>query len=230
MVLPAALALVAGCFGGGDPGGEGTRTGQEIAFLGAFARVGGAPQLTECETGIVYPMLTEGDFATLEAAYQEVSAGTNQPVQVSFSGRIEQRPGSDGNPHDVLRVEAFETVHVNAACGASEPLPPLEGSDWRAVRLLGNTISGDDPPTLALDPQHGLLGWTGCRPVTGAYTLRGGQLNFGAIQRPEIPCEGSLRYEQLYLGVLQGTGSFQMTRDTLFLVGESGVVGAFVSG
>ena len=222
------LVSLAACSGGDDGAQSGAPVGQELAFHGEYTLVGGAPQLMECATGITYALLPEGQLQVMQEAYDQVSRGVDEPIQVSFTGRIEERSDSDGRPTDALVVVAFEAVHINEPCGATDPGPPLEATSWQAVTLMGSRITGDSPPTLALTPENGVFGWTGCRPVTGAYTLQGARLQFGALERPDLPCEGGLRSEQLYLSVLQGTGSYEMSKDTLRLVGESGVLGIFV--
>ena len=189
------------------------------------------PLFTECETGITYPMAPEGNLRVLGDAHGEVAANAanaGDPLLVSFTGRLESRPGSDGQSHDAVVVVDFGAILINEICAATDAVPPLERTDWRAVRIMGSPVPQDDPPTLALDPQNGVVGWSGCRPVTGVYTLQGGQLRFGALERPDLPCEGSIRWEQLYLSALQGTGSYEMSRDTLRLVGESGTLAVFV--
>ncbi len=96
------------------------------------------------------------------------------------------------------------------------------------MELIGSRLSGDEPPALTLDPGEGLIAWSGCEQFTGAYRLRGAQLQFSAIKVPAAPCTGFLQGpEQQFLQVLRGTGPYEMRGDTLKFIGEAGVWASF---
>lgn len=226
--IVAALLLTA-C--GGEPqDAPAAATGSESFLRGAYALHEGAPALVECATGVTFPVRSQPAPGYLEGMVRDAAPLPDETVVVAAVGRVEEARGSDGVVREVFHLDSVDALEINGACGAAAPAPPLEGTTWTAVELQGSSVPTEDPPSITLQPGVGLVGWTGCRMVTGVYTLEGGRLRFGSLDRPDLPCEGSLRVEQQFLSVLQNTGSYSMARDTLVLTGEAGPLARLVGG
>ena len=225
------LGLLVACGGGGDtpdPGTEGAGPPIVGPYRGMYSYMADVALFTECGTGLTYAVAFERDAAALERAYLQLQTGPGEPLLVTLRGYVEPRPGADGGTEASLIVTVFETVFLGQACAAAATGQPLEGPEWTALDLRGSRPSGDEPPTLTLDPGEGLIAWSGCAEFTGAYRLRGAQLQFSAIDAPSTGCTGTLAgIEQVFMEVLRGTGSYEIRGDTLKLVGETGLLATF---
>ena len=199
-----------------------------VAMSGMYSYMADAALFTDCEAGLSYPVAAEGDAAVLERAYLGLQTGAGEPLLVSLQGYVAPRPGAEGGTVDALVVTSFETVFMGQACVGEVTGQALEGPEWTALSVLGTTPSAEDPPTLSLDSEEGLVAWSGCANVSGSYSLRGAELRFSGITLPERQCTGLLgRIEQALMQALQATRSYEIRGDTLKLIGETGVVARF---
>jgi len=231
LVAVLATGLLIACSGESDAPGLGGRGGDlpaEVGFRGMYSNVAAAALFTECATGLTYPVAAEGASATLESAYLELQTDLGEPLLVSLRGYLAPRPRADGGTEEALVPTVFETVFIGQACGGTAAGQPLEGSEWTALEVMGISAPAEDPPTFIIAPAEGLVAWSGCAEFTGAYRLRGAQLQFSDIDPRAVPCSGSLgRTEQAFIQALQGTGSYEIRGDTLLLIGEGGVLARF---
>ncbi len=226
------LAFAAACSGtdetSGDRGPDGSPA-VEVTLQGTYSYLADAALFTECGTGVSYPVAADGDAAALESAYLELQAGPGDPLLVGVRGYVALRQGADGGTAPTLVVKAFEKVFIGQGCEAGPGGSSLAGSEWTAVTLMGSDVQFEDPPTLLLDGEGRLVGWSGCSDFTGSYDLVGGRLRFVVVSPPQGPCTGSRgSREAAFLEVLERTRAYAIGGDTLRLRGESGSLGAFL--
>jgi copper homeostasis protein (lipoprotein) len=227
------LTLLGACDRVSDPDASLDASGEtptEVLFRGTYTYRADAGLFTECGTGITRPVAMEADAVALEIAYLGLREEVGEPLLVLVRGYIAPRPGMEGGTEDALIVTAFQSVFMGEGCAQEVTGPPLEGTEWIALELHGGSVPMLEPPSLSVDSEAGLVAWTACAGLTGTYTLRGGELRFSPNAPPDVPCEPiPSRFQQSFLQVLRATGSYELSGDTLKLMGESGVIARFLA-
>lgn len=126
------------------------------------------------------------------------------------------------------RIVPVVLVAVLAGCAA------LGGGDgpidtvWRIAEIDGVEVPrlpGNRAPTLLLDAEGHLSGFTGCNRMTGGYALAGGKIEFGAIASTRMACESVAgEIELAYLEALASVTEWHRRGDELELRDASGSV------
>ncbi len=134
------------------------------------------------------------------------------------------------------------TSAFGAGCsspGAAQPQPPagapLENTDWKLLEVGGRparVAENSAEPHLQLDPaQKQAHGGTGCNLFSGRYELSGDSLRFGPLASTRRACldPEMSRQESAFFHALDATRTWQVTGDTLVLLGETGPVARFAA-
>jgi copper homeostasis protein (lipoprotein) len=153
-----------------------------LALRGAYVYMSDAGSFTECATGRRWPVAPEGAHADLERTYLAARPATGQSVVISLEGRIATRTRLDGTgTRPSLIVDRVVGASSSQNCGQRIASVPLEGTDWKLVRVGTRAVSGK--AALALDPAElSYVGSGGCNQIAGSYQRNGGQIAFvGAI-------------------------------------------------
>lgn len=81
----------------------------EARFVGAFTYLADAAGFRECQSGVRFPVLMEGDYLALERAYAAAKPAPNAPMLVRLRGRLRERPADLEGPReqDVLEVVQY---------------------------------------------------------------------------------------------------------------------------
>jgi heat shock protein HslJ/uncharacterized lipoprotein NlpE involved in copper resistance len=106
--------------------------------------------------------------------------------------------------------------------------PELDGPAWILISAGGAEISDDifpaGAPRILFDAESSRIsGFAGCNRLTGTYTAgENYSLTLGPIATTKIACQ-AMEGEQMFLGLLNGTGSYRVTSESLTLFNSSGV-------
>lgn len=124
---------------------------------------------------------------------------------------------------------------AGCATAGNEPVSgSLDGRRWRLVELNGRPavgIGNPREPHLIFTTDSGRVGGsTGCNHLSGPVTVRGDSLRFGPTITTKMACLDTLvmRQEADFVGALGGTERYQLSGDTLVLLGQGGTLARFV--
>ncbi|HSA61622.1 MAG TPA: META domain-containing protein, partial [Nitrospiraceae bacterium] len=184
-----------------------------ISLRGMFTYMADAPLLTECRTGMRFPVAQEGDYLALERAYLGTRRTPGEPLLVTFEGRLTSRPVGEGESlKDAAVVGRFDRIWPGETCARQTfSTASLATTYWRPVELAGKPVAiatGEREPHLMLVPgENKLRGFAGCNQFQGRYDVRDSSLRFTGVATTRKFCEGAMDQEQEFLRVLEGTAS-----------------------
>ncbi|HSU13084.1 META domain-containing protein [Longimicrobium sp.] len=200
-----------------------------LALLGAFAATADAATFTDCASGMQLAVAREGDWASLERAYQQASSSPGTPVAVRVEGRITRGAEGENGPSNLLVVDRFAEVQPNARCAATDGAARLEEGTWTLTSVGGMAPEAGSPaPTLTLDPgEHAASGFAGCNQFFGRYVRRGSDLRFADLGATRMACAATMMLETRYMAALNATTRFEASGDTLTLFAGGRAVATF---
>lgn len=101
---------------------------------------------------------------------------------------------------------------LTAACsGPRASVPPIEGSEWKLLRIDGTEAA--IPERARLTFHKGRIGANvGCNGIGGPYRIEGTQLLAGPLAQTGMSCEGPVWNQEKALGALL-VGAPQMSLD-----------------
>lgn len=80
----------------------------------------------------------------------------------------------------------------------------LKGTEWLVETIDGNVVLEDAQPTVTFDHEERLSGYTGCNRFAGAFTERGGLLEFSPLVSTRRACqEAVMHQEQMFLKAME---------------------------
>ncbi len=185
--------------------------------------------IAECLTGRDYPLVEDGDFATLEAAYLAAGVAQGAPLMASFEGEITQRPrpGGDGT-ETVVVVGRFTGVWPGETCERAMNGTSLTSTSWRILRLGKTDIkagAGATAPALLLEEGERRFSATvGCNQLMGKFTRDGDKLTFGPAASTMMACPPPLDdWERQLTEALAATTSWRVNGEVLELLDGTGM-------
>jgi copper homeostasis protein (lipoprotein) len=209
------------------PSGNSGSTTDVRTMRGHFTYLADAGMFSDCATGRKYPVAMEADFIGLERAYLETVSEAGRPLLVSFEGSVVERQAMEGNEMEAaVVVNRFEAVHPGENCAPSKPDARLENTHW-VVTEVGSTEvavgAGDREAYLFFESgTNSVRGYAGCNQFTGRFETEGSELKFGALAATKRYCADTMSLEDSILKALGSVASYEITGDTLTLVGPNG--------
>lgn len=173
-----------------------------LTLRGAYVYMAETATFTECATGRRWPVASEGASEDLERAYLSAHPATGQAVVIAVEGRIASRTRLDGTgTRASLVVDRVVGPMANQACGQRYSSMPLEGTDWKLVRV-GNAAPGGKA-SLTLDPAGQVYAASGgCNQLAGSYQRNGGQISFVGAINERRTCESAMEADQAFKSAL----------------------------
>ncbi len=193
-----------------------------VSFLAENARI------TECLTGRNYPLASDEDFDTLEAAYLAAGVAQGTPLMMSFDGAITQRPLDTGKGSEtVVSVRHFTGVWPDETCEQAKSDAGLENTSWRIVRLGKTDIAakgGREPYLLLKEEESSFVATVGCNQLVGQFVRQGDRLGFKPGASTMMACPPPLDdWEARLTAALTQTSSWQVNGQALELLDDSGM-------
>ena len=195
---------------------------------GAFRYFADAAAFKDCRTGAEIPVLMEGGYRDLEAAYLRLRAGPAAPLIVTVEGRIEARTGMEGPPRPHLVVERFLAAWPGETCARNRADAPLLDTEWKIVVLDGEALTPIEHAreanlVLHSGPGRAASATVGCNRMAGAFeTGPGGALKFGAFATTMMACPPPLdAREQALAKALAATRAYAIAGSALVLYDET---------
>ena len=192
---------------------------------GTYVSTGDAPSFVDCETGVMYPVASEGDRRILERAYASARAKPGSPVVVVVDSYVASRRVTSKDYVPALVIERFVAIEPDGMC-AEKGSAPLENTYWKLVRIGERPVAAVDPkaePHLRLDRNgQRVSGSGGCNRFTGGYSLDGDRITFTDLAPTRMFCAPAMDQERAYFGALAPAGRWRVDGKRLELFGPAG--------
>jgi len=203
-----------------------------LRLRGMYKHVASAAMLTECRTGLRWPVWIEGQHLALERAYLAHRAqGGGEWVLVSLNGAFVQREPEPGLPsREFIRVEAFEKLWPRETCAEESPgAAQLLNTLWRAVEIDGQAVSvlpvGREL-TLQLSTEgNRVRGNSGCNTLAGRFEQGSDGFLFKGLSLTRKACPGDAgEQEARFIAALRDTAQRRIVGEALHLRDATGTV------
>ncbi len=201
-----------------------------LTLSGLYSYYADADLFRDCLTGLKLPVAWEADRLALERAYLAARPEPGQELMAVVEGRLASRPAmEDGRFVTTLVVEKFLRLEPDAACPPPFAALPLEGPDWRAVRVGDRAVAaearqGPRAPGLRFDAATKRFGGSGgCNRLTGTYELDGPALRFGVVAATRMACP-DMEAEKAFVQALEATARHRVLGGMLELYDAEGAL------
>jgi copper homeostasis protein (lipoprotein) len=126
----------------------------------------------------------------------------------------------------------LELLSAGKVVARFQAAAPLEGTLWNLIELNGLAVDASKlpkRPTLELDAaSKRASGESSCNRFTGGYTLSGDTLRFSMLASTMMACVPGKDIEAAYLKALGEVTSFQISGNTLELIGDGNVLARYL--
>ncbi len=201
----------------------------ELFMMGIYDGTTG--HLKECLTGIKMPVLDEGDFGDLDAAYDEARREGAVDLKVHLEASIVQRHSSSSasDTQASLIVKRFIKSLPKEHCSNPYVNASLQNTYWRLTMLNAVALKSDIPIRreahlifrTSKDKSSRVSGSTGCNSVNGAYKVNGTAIEISGskMAMTKMACPpGNIEAE--FTTVLEKVRHWKIKGDHLELYGE----------
>ncbi len=115
---------------------------ESLRWRGEMIYMADAATLTDCASGVRWPVAMTADYLALERAYLHARTAPGEPVLVAFDGRLVVMPGMEGPPREHMVVESFAAAEPGRRCHPPEgPRATLTNTYWKLTVLAGARIT-----------------------------------------------------------------------------------------
>jgi len=205
-----------------------------LSMTGEFIYVADAGAVTECRTGVRWPIAQEKDNAALERAYSISRLEAGKPLLLTFDGHFTKRPQMEGSgEQEVIVVDKFiRVLPADERCPSSTATPQLEATDWKLIELGGIPVvarPSTQGANLVLSVAgKKVAGSSGCNRIAGVYELENNVLRFKPLAVTMMACiDPLMKQEQVFIEALKATSNYRIAGDTLELRHGERVVARF---
>lgn len=182
--------------------------------VGAFRSLADAATLTDCATGLRYPVAAEAAFVELQQAYAKVAARPGAPVSARLSAATASRAESDAEQQrTTLIVTAVHDIGGDI-CATATLSEQLAVGPWQLQSLNSTPATpGIDGklPSLTWHPNDGqLTGNAGCNRFFGGASIQGAEITTPGLASTKRFCAQEMAQETAFLGVVGGNPTLEL--------------------
>ena len=164
-----------------------------LTMRGMFRYMADAAMITECQTGQRWPVVIEGDYKALEAAYLKTKRQPAEELLVNLEGQVTMRPNTDTRQATpTLVVERYIGIWPGETCGSPSATSPLQETYWKLTRLGDKPVvlaeKQREPSVVFRSEQNRVTGFGGCNSFTGGYKLDGSELALTGVAATRMAC------------------------------------------
>ena len=199
-----------------------------IFLLGMMTYLADAAVFRECHSGVLYPIVQDGDYLALERAYLEARSAPGAPLKVHVEGSLAQHPAMEGPDRTSLIVERFIKVLPGEVCDQQRSNASLTDTYWRIDTLMGAPVRPQDnrrEPHIVLQsgPDSRYRATLGCNQLIGRYDADGADLTFAGGASTMMACPPPLdALERQLHDILNQTAQVRLEGQTMALLDDTG--------
>lgn len=195
----------------------------DMLIAGMMTHMADAAILEECQSGLIFPIATQDEYAALEAAYLSDRPAPGEPLYVMLEGGILLRPAMEGPSRQMVTVDKFIRTRPGITCERQLSDANLQNTYWRLDELEGTSFPSDatnQEPQLLLETNDAVnyRATVGCNRIRGTYALDGNLLSFSPAVSTRMACPEPLdELERQFGFVLSEASGFAIEGETLIL-------------
>jgi len=199
-----------------------------IFLLGMMTYLADAAVFRECHSGVLYPIVQDGDYLALERAYLEARSAPGAPLKVHVEGSLAQHPAMEGPDRTSLIVERFIKVLPGEVCDQQRSNASLTDTYWRIDTLMGAPVRPQEnrrEPHVILQsgPDSRYRATLGCNQLIGRYDADGADLTFAGGASTMMACPRPLdALERQLHDILNQTAQVRLEGQTMALLDDTG--------
>jgi heat shock protein HslJ/uncharacterized lipoprotein NlpE involved in copper resistance len=207
---------------------------ESLRWRGEMIYMADAATITDCASGVRWPVAMTADYLALERAYGQARTAPGDPLLVAFDGRLAVMPGMEGPPREHMVVESFAAAEPGRRCHPPEgPRATLTNTYWKLAVLAGARIAllPEQAREVRITLDGGgtrVHGFSGCNALQGQYAGTGRELRFSALAGTRMACAAPLMaLEAAVLQTLGRTNGYRIDGEELTLLDGEQVLARF---
>jgi len=187
-----------------------------VRMGGMYSLKGDTGFLTECRSGVRFPVSTEKENKILEHSYNTTPHGQGDPLLVSIEGSLIKRDGKE----EVV-VDRFVKIIPEQDCDGERNDTGLFNTTWRLSELDGKPITmaeGQQNPFVMLEVEGNRMhGFSGCNRFFGTYLVKGEIFVFNKMAGTRMACLKGTALENGFLKAMSKTEAYRIRNGMLEL-------------
>jgi len=187
-----------------------------VQMRGLYTLKGDSGFLTECRSGVRFPVSMEKENGALEHSYNVTPHGQGEPLLVSIEGSLVKRSGKE----EVV-VDRFVQIIPEQGCNGERNDTGLFNTTWRLIELDGKPITlaeGQQNPFVMLEVEGNRMhGFSGCNRFFGTYLVKGEIFVFNKMAATRMVCLKGTALENGFLKAMSNTEAYRIRNGTLEL-------------
>ena len=187
-----------------------------VRMRGMYTLKGDSGFLTECRSGVRFPVSTEKENSALEHSYNVTPHGQGEPLLVSIEGSLVKRSGKE----EVV-VDRFVRIIPEQDCNGERNDTGLFNTTWRLIELDGKPITlaeGQQNPFVMLEVEGNRMhGFSGCNRFFGTYLVKGEIFVFNKMAATRMVCLKGTALENGFLKAMSNTEAYRIRNGILEL-------------
>ncbi len=187
-----------------------------VRMRGMYTLKGDTGFLTECRSGVRFPVSTEKENAALEHSYNVTPHGQGEPLLVSIEGSLIKQFG-----REEVVVDRFIRIIPEQDCNGERTDTGLFNTTWRLIELAGKPVTlaeGQQVPFVMLEVKGNRMhGFSGCNRFFGTYLVKGEIFVFNKMAATRMACLKGTALEDGFLKAMSKTEAYRIRNGILEL-------------
>ncbi len=188
-----------------------------VRMRGMYSLKGDTGFLTECRSGVRFPVSTEKENRILEHSYNTTPHGQGDPLLVSIEGSLVKK----GSGTEEIVVDRFIKIIPEQDCDGERNDTGLFNTTWRLSELDGQPITlaeGQQNPFVMLEVEGNRMhGFSGCNRFFGTYLVKGEIFVFNKMAGTRMACLKGTALENGFLKAMSKTEAYRIRNGMLEL-------------
>ncbi len=200
-----------------------------VHMRGMFSLGNGRAVIEECSTGNVFPVSNYGLYTEAVGRYAAIPHSYGTPVLLEFEGVLGRVDYFDDQAEEAITITGFKKFYPRIDCEGNIMRVTLTETLWTLQQLNGRQLENfvaEKTPYFLLEQDSSMVGFGGCRNLTGTFRLQEDMLQINRTPVPRYACFKGLELENAFLDALRETASFEIEVDELKLIDSDDTVRA----
>lgn len=197
-----------------------------VKIRGMYRSSGNTHVLQECSSGLDFPVDPSGQFTELDRAYRTTPHENNEPLLVSFQGKLlPTRTGRQQRDKDIVVVTSFNRLYPDQDCAGKRVRNNIFGIHWTAAEIAGKPVTVDQQhkaPFFLLEAKGSRVkGFAGCNRFFGTFLFKGQVFIFNKLAATRMACRQNVSVENAFFTALDRTESYRLENGRLILLDKN---------